>query len=109
MNQPNRHIGGSILSSGDAHCYKPQPFGDMMLEVKPSVEMDTHFLVIHHTAGTSILAEHPNGHSCRALAERMIAGDADKVNQQLQYIEDCGGMVRPRRVFSHYLSAVKDT
>ena len=57
-------------------------------------DADTHGLFIETDAGPCLLATHPNGYSCRALAERMVAGDAKRVREQAKYILDCGGTVR---------------
>ncbi len=44
--------------------------------------------------GPSLLATHSNGHSCHALAKRLIAGDAVRVREQAEYILACGGTCR---------------
>lgn len=112
-----RNIGGSILPSGGAHVYKPIALGKSELAVVPSESLDTHFLVIRHTfkdhrgedqRGQSILASHPNGHSCLALAERMVAGDIVRVESQRTYIQDCGGLVRPLKDFEYHISNAKE-
>ena len=122
-------IGGSILPSNDARILQPlalpdgAPKGldgerrtDRALVVVASVEMNTHFLVYTRpapkdsrdgrTEWRSIIAEHANGYSCRALAERIDKAartrdiaDMDRVRDQVNYVENCGGLVRPLDTF----------
>lgn len=63
------------------------PFRGGVLLVVPDYEADTHRL----THNGKVIASHANGYSCHALAERMIAGNAQRVNEQAQYIVACGG------------------
>lgn len=94
MTAQPRHIGGSILPSSDPFILSPMvlPFGT--LQVRPIVELDTHGLFHAHDRGETLLATHPNGYSCRALAERMAAGDEKRVRDQAEYIQACGGTTR---------------
>lgn len=82
-----RNIGGSLLPSSSPQILKPMPFSGGVLQVFPDVEGDTHHLKFN---GQTI-ASHPNGYSCHCLAERMIAGDARRIQDQAGYIVDCGG------------------
>ena len=79
-----RNIGGSLLPSSDSRIL--QPIGK--LQVKALPELDTHALFY----GKSIVAIHPNGYSCRALAERMVEGDKKGSLEQAEYILACGGL-----------------
>lgn len=82
-----RNIGNSILASSCEQILGPMPFGGRVLQVVPDYEKDTH----HLTLNGATIASHSNGYSCHALAERMIAGDAKRIEEQAKYIVDCGG------------------
>lgn len=86
-----KNIGGSILPSSSAAILQPLKFNGGELVVVPLVERNTHALVFRRDGTESELASHPNGFSCRSLAERIIAGDAERIAAQLKYIIDCGG------------------
>ena len=81
------NIGGSILPSSCPSILQPMPFRGRVLRVVPDYEADTHHLQLN---GVTI-ASHSNGHSCSALAERMIAGDLKRIRDQAEYIVRCGG------------------
>jgi hypothetical protein len=82
-----KNIGGSLFASSRPETLTPMasPFGT--LQVKPRPEIDTHSLYLNDT----VIASHPNGYSCHALAERMLKGDWKKVMEQADYIIRCGG------------------
>lgn len=82
-----KNIGGSILASSCPQILQSMPFKDGRLRVVPDYEADTHHLQLN---GQTI-ASHPNGYSCHALAERMIAGDTKRIQDQAEYIVACGG------------------
>lgn len=88
-----RNIGGSILPSSDSQILQPMRFGARVLQVHPIMEADTHGLFLETPHGPSLLATHPNGYSCHALAKRMVEGDAQRVKEQAEYILACGGTV----------------
>ena len=90
-----KNIGGSIFASSAPHILKPMPFKHGRLQVYPWPEMDTHYLAFVTGCESVTLASHPNGFSCHALAERMIAGDVDRVREQAEYIVRCGGTTYP--------------
>lgn len=46
-----------------------------------------------HEVGETVLASHPNGYSCRSLAERIVSGDKARINNQADYIVRCAGTV----------------
>jgi len=94
-----RNIGGSILPSSDARIRRPLTFGKSTLQVVAHEGFDTHFLTLDGRP----IAEHPNGYSCHELAVRMISGNADRVKEQHDYIEACGGMCRPWRAFAYWM------
>lgn len=94
---PARGIGGSLLPSSDARILKP--LGN--LQVRALTELDAHGLFYEG----SLLATHPNGYSCRELAERMVAGDERRVREQAQFILDCGGTTRH---LDHIVNAMHD-
>jgi hypothetical protein len=84
-----KNIGGSILPSSCPQILEPLPFRGGVLRVVPDEAVDTHRLTFN--GGT--IASHPNGYSCHALAERMIAGEAKRTDAQASYIVACGGSV----------------
>lgn len=88
------HVSGSLLPSNEPRILKPveTPFGT--LQVRVIAELDTHGLFHKHSRGESLLATHGNGYSCHVLLEEMVAGNADRVRRQAQYILDCGGTTR---------------
>lgn len=94
MNAPARHVGGSLLPSSAPHILQPMvlPFGTLQVRALP--DLDTHGLFLKHDMGETLIATHPNGYSCHALAERMATGDVDRIRSQAEYIQDCGGTTR---------------
>ena len=77
------NIGGSLLPSSDSRIL--QPLGNYRVVQVPV--LDTHVLLWRDT----IVAAHPNGYSCRELAERMTANNVAHALQQHAYILACGG------------------
>lgn len=103
-----RHISGSLLPSSNRHILTPiiAPFGT--LQVRPLVEIDAHGLFITTDQGETLLATHGNGFSCHVLAERMVAGDENRVRAQAQYIQDCGGTSRQHDHIVSYMKVEKE-
>ena len=85
-----RTIGGSLLPSNDSRVLSP--LGNM--QVRVIEELDTHGLFLNSLKGETLLAMHPNGYSCRELAERIASGNTEKVLAQVEYILACGGLCR---------------
>lgn len=83
----SRNIGGSILPSSAPHILTPLKTKWGVLTVVPMPDRDTHALTLD---GLEI-ANHPNGFSCRALAERMESGNIERVIEQSDFIVRCGG------------------
>jgi hypothetical protein len=81
-------IGGSILPSSSPQILEPIRTPKGTLQVQELFHLDTHALFIDKRC----VAMHPNGFSCRSLAERIASGDEERVRKQAQYILDCGGM-----------------
>jgi hypothetical protein len=103
-----RNFGGSLLASEGWDTLKPVIWNRATLQVVRCDPLETYFLTLTHPKGTSILAEKANGHSLKALADRMHAswsgeGSVERAMQQRDYIEQCGGMVRPASCFDFYL------
>lgn len=86
-----RNIGGSHFPSSAPHILLPIMFIGGFLQVRPMPEADTHALFFVSEQGEKVVASHPNGFSCHALAERMVSGDAARVREQAEYIVACGG------------------
>lgn len=84
-----RHVGGSILPSNSAAILVEMstPHGALQVRVLP--DEDTHGL--YAVEGGVLLAKHPNGFSCRVLAERVR--DGKDAAEQADYIVRCGGTV----------------
>ena len=75
------------------------------LQVKPLPEADTFALFYLAnpaegiTRGWTLLATHPNGHSCKELATRILkawegTGDGARAIDQFDFILRCGGLGR---------------
>ena len=82
------NIGGSILPSSSPQILEPIAPPKGVLQVREMLHLDTHGLFVD----SRLVAMHPNGYSCRSLAEHIASGDVGRVRQQAQYILDCGGM-----------------
>jgi hypothetical protein len=82
-----KNIGGSILPSSSPKILTPIVCSFGTLQVKAQPELDTHSLFL----GDTIIASHPNGFSCHALAERMQKGEWVRAMEQADYIVRCGG------------------
>lgn len=87
----NKNIGGSIFASNNPRILIPLDFKGGKLIVIPDHELDTHRLEFHKSDGIIILASHPNGFSCRNLAERMIGKIDSFPEKKAEYIVRCGG------------------
>ncbi len=87
----NKNIGNSILPSSSPKVLTALPYKGGILVVVPDYELDTHHLEYRGVGVVKKLASHPNGHSCYALAERMVNKDVVKVKEQGEYIIRCGG------------------
>jgi len=86
-----KNIGNSILPSSCPEILRPLKFRLGTLQVRPNEPLDTHELILTESGVETIVASHPNGYSCRSLAERLIAGNSDRVFEQADYIVRCGG------------------
>lgn len=89
-----RTIGGSVFGSNCPEILMPLVYRGGELVVVPDEGADTHHLEFRR-GGEEVkrLASHPNGFSCRLLAERMIEGSWEVVVEQAEYIIRCGGSV----------------
>lgn len=98
-----RPFGGPVLSPNAPWILTPLPTKVGVLLVQPDSEQTTHILTIDD----HFVASHPNGFSCRCLAER-ISGEravpsrmpshAAWVRDQADYIQRCGGKVDHVRI-----------
>lgn len=86
-----RNIGGSLLPSSSPAILQPLDcaFGRLVVRARPA--KDTHVLILVADGAEKELASHPNGFSCRNLAERMACGDLARIRAQASYIVACGG------------------
>lgn len=86
------HMAGSILPSEDCRTLLPIAFANGVLQVERLTERETYALAwTAIDAAPVYLAAHPNGHSCRCLAERMATDTAERAEAQREYIVRCGG------------------
>jgi hypothetical protein len=99
-----RHFGGSLLPSGDPRILTVQDCAFGKLQVRVLSELDAYGLFLKVDGRETMLAQHPNGYSCRELADRMIKGNEKQVREQAQYILDCGGLARN---IEHIVNAMK--
>lgn len=93
----SRNIGGSILASSDPLILKSIEGKHGTLQVRAVESLDTHALFLKRDAGESVIAMHPNGYSCHALANRLLAawegtGHYNLAMDQFDYILRCGGL-----------------
>lgn len=105
--KPSRHVGGSVLASNCKQVLEPIKCPAGTLQVRVMIDLDSHVLVITHEAGTSTIAEHPNGYSCHVLAQHIAAGDADKAVKQAEHIRQCGGMTRDDGAIRYHAEQAK--
>lgn len=98
-----RCIGGSLLASSDSRILQPLTGKHGTFQVRPLPELDTHALFLDG----HILAMHPNGYSCRNLAERIIEvwegrrAEAYAL-EQFDYILRCGGLGPQRGAVEYF-------
>lgn len=119
---PGRHFGGSLLPSSDPQILRPLSGARGTLQVKPLLEIESYGLFIEHEVpvyeggvmrqvkAQSLIASHPNGYSCRNLAERMIKAwltpSEDLIAlalDQFDYILSCGGLGVARGSMEHFI------
>jgi hypothetical protein len=86
------NFGGSWLPSYGPDTYDVLVGLHGQLQVRPTRRKD-------EADGWTLLAMHPNGYSCKELAERIMAvwqqqRPKEYAMQQFQYILDCGGLGR---------------
>lgn len=84
----------SILPNSSPEILRPMPGCGGVFQVVWVSEIDSHALLYQRDGNASArtLATHHNGHSCRALAERMISRESSRAVDQMEYIRQCGGM-----------------
>jgi len=96
----NKHIGGSILPSSDAQVLQTKTGEHGVFQVRALPELDTHAVYFARSADDLgadevMIASHPNGYSCDALAKRTIAawndGSVERALGQFDHIIVCGG------------------
>lgn len=93
------HIGRSILPSSEPRILTP--IGDLQVRALP--DLDTHALLYKGR----MIASHPNGYSCRVLAERMVAGDKAHALAQHNYILACGGLAKTAGAIACIMDEIK--
>jgi len=92
-----RNIGGSLFASSNRQILMPIEHPRGTLIVVPMPDADTHALVLRRFGQEQELVRHPNGFSCRHLAERIEAAWLNKGRhagypmEQFDYILRCGG------------------
>ena len=101
--QATGRIGGSLLPSSEPLILQRMEGPHGALQVRPLPELDTYGLFF---GDGLLLATHPNGYSCHALAERILAAwsgvrDVAYVLAQFDYILACGGLGRQRDSIEH--------
>lgn len=95
------NFGGSMLPSHDDKTYEVLHgrFGNFQVRAWKEEEEHALFFCSLNNNDWIMLAMHANGHSCKALAERIIqvwkgASPPKHALDQFQYILDCGGLGR---------------
>jgi hypothetical protein len=85
---------GSWLPPSDERILKPMEFPFGTLQVRQPLPLsETHCLILIAGGAERIVASHPNGYSCFELAKRIAAGDYERIRQQADFIDKCGGSV----------------
>jgi hypothetical protein len=93
----------SLLPNSAPHILNPISVGEeRTLQVIWLPNVDAHGLFYFWGKGAAILAMHHNGYSCHSLAERLVAGDWDKIINQVNYIRNCGGMAIGEGFFERF-------
>lgn len=97
-------MAGSLLPSHDASVLKPVQLGSWTFTIEPLAALQTYIL----KADGSALAMHPNGYSLKELVARLAAYragavSANRVQQQWDYILDCGGMTKSRTALDYFM------
>jgi hypothetical protein len=81
----------------------PGKFGRLQVRALPEADTFALFYLANPnegiTRGWTMLATHPNGHSCKELARRILAtwegkGDGARAVEQYDFILRCGGLGR---------------
>jgi hypothetical protein len=92
----------SILPNSCERILRPIPCKCGHMQVRWMEDADSHGLFITHDRGESLIAMHHNGYSCHNLAERMLTGNLERVEQQALYITDCGGLAASMERIRYY-------
>ncbi|RWE37435.1 hypothetical protein [Mesorhizobium sp.] len=98
------NMAGSLLPSEGNDTLHPVNFAGGVLQVSRFMERETY--VLNWTAPNASpikIAAHPNGYSCKELAERMAAGNPTRAEAQRAYIVACGGYAIPAEAFTKVL------
>lgn len=99
-----KRIGNSLLPSSNPTILAPIKIGTAILQVMPDEKMDTHHLTLKRNDVETIIASHPNGFSCHSLAQRILAGDVQRITEQADYIIRCGGQSKSATDISALIS-----
>jgi len=96
------NIGNSILPSSDRFVLQAKSGKHGTFETRALPDLDTHGLFYARAKGDYaghfiLIAMHPNGYSCDALAKRILdawegKSTPERAMDQYRYILDCGGM-----------------
>lgn len=100
MKPPQIMPSRSILPNSSPEILRPMLGCGGVFQVIWVEALDVHALLYERNGakhGAVTLACHNNGHSCRALAERMISGPVERALEQAEFIRDCGGMAASQR------------
>ena len=73
------------------------PLGEF--QIKWIKAINAHALFLDRGEGGIFVASHNNEHSLRALAERILAGNQERIKSQLDFIRQCGGTVAAEHFF----------
>jgi hypothetical protein len=98
--------GGPLLSPYTSAQIMSGKFGQLQVRALPETDTFGLFYLANELAdrpalirGWTLLARHPNGHSCKELALRILAawegkGDGARAVDQFDFILRCGGLGR---------------
>ncbi|RVC71332.1 hypothetical protein EN759_00520 [Mesorhizobium sp. M00.F.Ca.ET.038.03.1.1] len=98
------NMADSLLPSEGRDTLTPIAFKGGILKVSRNMERETYVLNWTALNASPIkIAAHPNGYSCKELAERMVKGDSARAEDQRAYIVACGGYALPAEAFAKVL------
>jgi hypothetical protein len=96
----NINKSASVLGNTSPEILNPAKTNLGLFQIKWIEELNTHVLLLDRGEGGFVVASKHNGHSLRALVNRIEKnGSAEYIREQLNYIRECGGTVAAEHFF----------